>query len=131
MKLTKKLIMTLVITALSSSLTWARDSAQGSAFLDLPAKIQGHQFCNIDGSNSGWGFTKDGQAHYFAPKLGMPNPNEYYEVEYLRPRNQFVVVPHAINDTVIGPALFFFYNTADDTLLVGDQVLSVSACAWL
>ena len=54
--------------------------------------ILGQQFCSMgDLKDSGWGFSEDGHAYYFAPNIGMPDPSYFMKVEAGARPKEFVI----------------------------------------
>lgn len=92
--------------------------------------ILGKQFCSAnDLPNSGWGFTKDGEAYYFAPNVGMPDPNSYYKVTFLRNPQMFQINHYRKGtNALIQTVGIFAYHHRTQSIASGQDVLSVEVC---
>lgn len=98
----------------------------------IDKNVLGRNFCYINSNNIGIGFTKNNEAFFFAPNIGMPDPNVVFKVEYLRPKNQFFIVKYDKRnlsfEQTVGRA---FYDESQDLLTIDGKQLSPSACKTL
>lgn len=95
-------------------------------------KVLGRHFCIPGKLNTGWGFTNDGGAFYFAPNAGMPNPDVYFKVEYLRSDDQFQIAEYSRSKPSL-PVRYvghFFYDKISDAIGNGESNFSASACSF-
>ena len=111
-----------------------QDEPHGCGFNNqslIEERVLGRRFCYTEKLNTGWGFTKEGEAYFFAPNIGMPNPDVYYRVKFLRSTDQFEIDEYsrykALPTRTLGR---FFYDSKNDLLNSGNGILSPLACSF-
>jgi len=84
--------------------------------------VLGRMFCEIGAFNTGWSFSKSGEASYFAPNVGAPSPFEYFLVQHLRSPDQFRITRNYRQDRNVPSTdvvVRFWYLASSDELVSG------------
>lgn len=91
----------------------------------IEESVLGKNFCYSNSSNTGIGFSKNGEVFYFAPNIGAPDPNIVFKVEYLRPEDQFLIVKYDKRNPSLGQTIGrAFYDKGQDLLSIDGKQLS-------
>jgi hypothetical protein len=91
--------------------------------------LLGRNFCLTEGpANTGWGFSPQGFANYFAPNIGAPNPWVATGAQFLD-ESRFVLSSFdKRTGQHLSTSAILYYDRASDSILMGTARFHPSAC---